>query len=185
MFSNNKVMNELYNKINEYKALKSETYAKRNFYYLIIAIVSLSSLILISQIGLLDNNVMMQGLTALIYTPILAFSLIFATYKGSLDPGYWFWPKSNKVLAKNKQAIIDYITKEETQIEILNFKFGSLSEATVNELKKSLALKEYSNAYTKLFGMLNSMVYLENAQLTESQTKKLIAEYELDLKMKL
>jgi hypothetical protein len=189
MFGNNKVINNIYNKMNEYDSLKAEIYSRRSAWYLIVFILS-TLLALMVMTGSFDVSVRTQGLTVFICMPIIAFSAIFATHTDTIDAGYWFWPKSNKVLEQKKQEVIDYIAKEETQVEIINFNFGSVdeitvAEITVTELKKSLALKDYSRAYRMLSGILPGLVSLENIQLTEAQTKKLIAEYELDLKMKL
>lgn len=191
MFNNNTILNELYNRMNEYDALEAETYARRSVWYFVAFILS-TSLSLMVITDSLDVSVRVQGLTILICMPIMVFTLILATHTDIIDAGSFFWTKSKsqKILNDKKQAIIDYISKEETQIELLNFNFGSVdeitvTEITVTELKKSLALKDYSSAYRMLFGILPGLVSIENAQLTEFQTKKLITKYELDLKMKL
>lgn len=100
---------------------------------------------------------------------------------------FFIQQKIKRKTLKNFEAeIIEYIAQENVQRAILGFnEFNQLNETTVTELKKYLALKEYGRAFTHLIGMLNDLNSISEKKAQESQTKKLIAEYELSMKFKL
>lgn len=183
---NNKVIDNLYTKINDYRFFYSSILMKKAVTYALILSISLLFIVIY-----FDSLLKHESLMGQLFTGI---SVILALFSGinlhcltndKIQSYNFLWKKSGNLLNKQQQEIIEYISNDMVQIEILNFDFKSIHKETINELKKFLALKEYDNAYKALYEILNTLNELEQQQLTESQTKKLISEYELNLKMKL
>lgn len=186
MFNNNKTINNLYNKINDYEHLKNKTYKKRENVYMHLGMIALVGLITIA--GFLEFNILNIFL-------FLIFSLtLLLTSQGSKeiqnnnftsDPLFYLWPKSEEMLKDKKQEMSQLLSKNEVQIEFFNFNFESVSETSINEFKKYLALKDYDNAYNSVREILKNFNNIEQQKIDEAQTKKLITEHELSLKFKL
>ena len=184
MFDKTPTIKSLYDQINDFEAMTNRFNRKRQKTYGITVVILFIALFLFifntkpNQI----NPIIFLSLFSATCLSVFAFLQINLEKK---DLFKFLWPRSENTLKDKKAEIIHALSREKNKIDIVNFKFTGVNQDTVNELKKSLALKEYDNAYNNLNGILKTLVSLEEQKMTEAQTKKLIAEYELGLKMKL
>lgn len=179
MFNNNTVINELYNKINEHKNLKEIFDKRRMSFYAMVAIISIAATCLFATEK--NSNIIISFTMAILLFSM--FGIVCITHNVEAYP--FIWKKSDKALDQKEQQILDYLEQDSIQIEILNFEFKDSSETRINNLKIFLASKEYYDAYDLLYCMLNNEINFEENQIIESHRQKLIAEYELSLKMKI
>lgn len=179
MLKQNTVINELYNKIAEYKKFKKLVYMRRTNFYAMIAIISIVSTCVFATKA--NSNITMSFTMALLLFSMFGMVCLI----NNVEAYPFIWKKSDKSLDQKEQQILEYIEQDSTQIEILNCQFNSNSETRINNLKMFLASKEYYDAYDLLYCMLNHEINFEENQIIESHRQKLITEYELSLKMKI
>lgn len=182
MIENNKVINELYKKINALNELKEQHDDIKSLCYAIFLIALLSTLLLtITTIKSLLLSHFLIGINLIVFISTFHVFLNFRTH----DPIARFWYKPEKSLQAKKKEIIDFISQENIQLELIKFDFKHTEEEILLDFKKSLALNNYNESVETIKEILNNEFSAREKQISEKNIKKLINDYELNIKMKL
>lgn len=186
MLKNNAEIENLQNKINATNTLMEKIY-KQKLVLRVVLIVAPILLTLTTQLFFKIGTIpfIQTNLLLMFIACINAMLLIQQTSQIDKKSRSLLFIVPNQLKKKEKE-VIDYLSKESVQLELLNFKkFDLLDSEIKTSLKKELALKNFNNAYHILVDMFGDLNKIEEQKNIDKETKKLISAYELELKMKL
>lgn len=187
MFENTSKIENLYSKINELNVLSHENYVQIKNIIFCIMIGSIFMLFTI-MFNLKTIGVELSAMLALIFlmTGLLSTIYFLDLPNMKVKRVTIVFSEAQRKVKEKEEEIISYISNEDIQREILKFKkFELLDEQILKQLKKYLALKDFTNAYLTLLNMIEDLKIIEKQNQEQLKTDKLIADYELDLNMNL
>jgi len=182
MFNNNAVITDLYNRFVELEKFREKNYLTRVIYYGGVSIITFVAMF--TFMFIMPNDIGSFFVLTFFFFWLGSFTALSSiTNVKEKDILSFLWWKSERILKDMKAEMIYNIFQEKVQLELINYKFKHITSDSIMKLRKYLALKEYDNAYKSIQDILKIEAQLDAEKASEAETKRLIEEHELSLKI--